>query len=131
MATCGSSESQPNSTREYPDQEFAFPAVAGMCGRYSPQEGGNYLRDLGPQEQVLRQGYQVESRRPLRGVCRRLGMPRPELDIDLNAGDPSHQGWAPGLGLRTQGWMVNGSGPMKKYRWDLCIPTVAVYPSGP
>jgi hypothetical protein len=59
-------------------------------------------------------------------VCRRLGMPRPELDIDLNAGDPSHQGWAPGLGLRTQGWMVDGSGPVKKYRWDLCIPTVAV-----
>ena len=25
-------------------------------------------------------------------------MPRPELDIDFNAGDPSHQGWAPGLG---------------------------------
>ena len=63
--------------------------------------------------------------------CRRLGMPRPELDIDLNAGDPSHQGWAPGLGLRTQGWMVDGSGPVKKYRWDLCIPTVAVLPSGP
>ncbi len=35
------------------------------------------------------QGYQVEPRRPLRGVCRRLGEPRPELDIDLNSGDPS------------------------------------------
>ena len=22
-----------------------------------------------------------------------MGMPRPELDIDLKAGDPSHQGW--------------------------------------
>ncbi len=40
-------------------------------------------------------------------VCHRLGNPRPKLDIDLKAGDPSHKGRAPGLGWKTQvGWLT-------------------------
>ena len=46
-----------------------------------------------------------------RSVCRRLGKPRPEQDIDLNPGSLSRRGRAPGLGQRTQVRVVDGSGP--------------------
>ena len=56
---------------------------------------------------------EVESRRPLRGVFRRLkGKPRPELDIDLYHGHPS-----PGTRIwaRGSGPVVDGSGPMQDF----------------
>ncbi len=37
-----------------------------------------------------RQGYQVYSRRHLRGVCCRIRSQGPELDINLNPDEPSH-----------------------------------------
>jgi hypothetical protein len=61
---------------------------------------------LFPQEGKGCQGYQVESRWPLRGVCRRLGGPRPELDIDLN---PSR----PGDRRPEKSQLVGGSGPVR------------------
>ena len=64
-------------------------------------------------------------------MCRRLGEPRPEQDIDLIPGDPSRRGRAPGLGWRTQVRVVDGSGPTESSVRDLCISTGAVYPSGP
>jgi hypothetical protein len=67
------------------------------------QEDLNSQGDLCPQEGKGRQGYpsQVESRRPLRGVCRRLGETRPELDIDLNPSRPEAS------------QLVDGSGPVR------------------
>jgi hypothetical protein len=58
------------------------------------QEGRFHLRDPCPEEGLGMdsQGIQVESRRPLRRVCRH-GLGRPELDFDLNPVSPS-----PGLG---------------------------------
>ena len=61
-----------------------------------------------------RQGCRVESRRPVRGVCRRLGEPRPEQDIDLIPDDPSRRDRTPGLGWRTPVRVVDGSGPTEK-----------------
>jgi hypothetical protein len=58
-------------------------AMASVCRSELEQDGSYCLRDLCPQEGSYRQGYQVESRRPLRGVYHRFGEPRPELDIDL------------------------------------------------
>ena len=51
----------------YLDQAAALPAIPGVCRRHLGSEGDNHLGDLRPQEGVLRHGYQVESRRPLRG----------------------------------------------------------------
>ncbi len=88
--------------------------------------GYYHLRYLCPQEpegvlsRVAKPGYQVESRRrrPFRGVpvCRRLEEPRPELDINSNPGESESQGRVPGLRLRTQVQVVDGSGPTKKCR---------------
>ena len=55
------------------DPAAALPAVPGVRRRDLGSGGDNHLRDLRPPEGVLLQGYQVESRQPLRGVCRRLG----------------------------------------------------------
>ena len=55
------------------DPAAALPAVPGVRRRDLGSGGDNHLRDLRPPEGVLLQGYQVESRQPLRGVRRRLG----------------------------------------------------------
>ena len=55
------------------DPAAALPAVPGVRRRDLGSGGDNHLRDLRPPEGVLLQGYQDESRQPLRGVCRRLG----------------------------------------------------------
>jgi hypothetical protein len=55
------------------NQAAALPAIPGVRRRHLGSEGNNHLRDLHPQEGVLRQGYQVESRWPLRRLCRRIG----------------------------------------------------------
>jgi hypothetical protein len=71
-----------------------------------------------------RQGTQVESRRPLRGVLRHdLGMPRPELENDFESGpDKAHD--SDGIGLIQ---VVDGPEPMghAKYRCDLFISAVS------
>jgi hypothetical protein len=55
----------------------------------------------------------VESRRPLRGVFRRLnGKPRPEPDIDLYHGHPSPE---TRIWDRGSGPVVDGSGPMQDF----------------
>ena len=41
------------------------------------------------------------------------------------------RGRVPGLRSRTKVRVDDDSGPTEKYRWDLCISTVVVYPSGP
>ncbi len=53
-----------------PHENPTLPAVAGARRGHPQQEGQIHLRDPGPQEGRDRQGLQVESRRPLRGVCR-------------------------------------------------------------
>ena len=61
--------------------------VEGILGKtFKPSEGTSVLkRGWIAESSGDRQGSQVESRRPLRGVLRHdLGMPRPELDIDFN-----------------------------------------------
>jgi hypothetical protein len=89
--------------------------MAGVRRGNLGQEGSYYhLRDLVLKSGCCRQCYQVESRRPLRGVCRRLEEPRPELDIDLNPGESESRGRVPGLGSKTQVQVVDGSGPTKK-----------------
>ena len=52
------------STGGHLNQAAALPAIPGVCRRHLGSEGNNHLRDLRPQEGLLRQGYQVESRRP-------------------------------------------------------------------
>ncbi len=98
-----------------------------MCGGDpGTQEGLNSLGDLCPQEGAGRQGYpsQVESRRPLRGVCRRLGEPRPEQDIDLN---PSR----PGDRLQEASRLVDGSGPVRICRRELVSQPLQFYRADP
>jgi hypothetical protein len=58
--------------------------VAGILGKkIVTTTKGTFVLKRG----CRRQCYQVESRRPLRGVFHRLEEPRPELDIDLNPGE--------------------------------------------
>ncbi len=84
-------------------------------------------RGLCPQEEKGRKGYQVESRLPFRGVCYRLGMPRPKLDIKFNPSRPGD--------LRQEGsQLFDGSGPMRIVQLRACISTDstgAVLPNGP
>ena len=88
--------------------------MASVCRWNLEQDDRYFLRDLCPQEGGYCQGYQVESRRPLRGVCRRLVEPRPEQDIDLI--QELRATVIPGLGWRTQSYVVDGSEPTEKYR---------------
>ncbi len=61
--------------------------IAGILGKQKvAATQGTFVLKRG----CCRQGYQVESRRLLRGVCRRLEEPRPEPGIDLNPVNPSH-----------------------------------------
>ena len=61
--------------------------VAGILGkRIVTTTYGTFVLKRG----CYLQGYQVESRRPLTGVCRRIGSQGPELDINLNPDDLSH-----------------------------------------
>ena len=47
-------------------------------------------------------GWISRGRELKEGVVLKTLVARPELDINLNPGDPSHSGGAPGFGLRTQ-----------------------------
>ncbi len=47
-------------------------------------------------------------------MCRRLGKPRPEQDIDLI--QELRATVIPGLGWRNQSYVVDGSEPTEKYR---------------
>ena len=70
MVKCGLFEFRIISAGGHPHERPTLPAVAGMRRGHPQQEGQFHLRDPGPQEGMDRQGLQVESRRPLRGVCR-------------------------------------------------------------
>jgi hypothetical protein len=93
----------------HPDQGTTPSAVLHVHGEHlGMQEDLNSLGDLCPQEGGGCQGYHVESPRPFRGECRRLGESRPELDIHLN---PSRPG--PGSRWPDASQLVDGSGQVR------------------
>ena len=84
------------------DQAAALPAMAGVRRGYLEQEGSYHLRDLCPQEGVLSPRLSSRVTSALKRGVSQTWVARPELDINLNPGAPSHSGDAPGRGLRTQ-----------------------------
>jgi hypothetical protein len=101
--------------------------MAGMPRRHPPRQAPELLSGLFPQEGKGYRWVQVESCRPLRGVCCSIGMTRPELDINLNQGYPSpvQECREEESRMPTELW---ASG---KCRCGVYLPTGVSLPSGP